>query len=102
MKNKLPFSYVEISKKNLIHNIKSFRGLVKKGVKISAVIKGNAYGHGQNEVAKVLEPYVDYFQINSVEELELLRKVSKKKTLLLGYVQKIDNDFLFNRRIEGN
>lgn len=90
MKNKLPFSYVEISKKNLIHNIKSFRGLVKKGVKISAVIKGNAYGHGQNEVAKVLEPYVDYFQINSVEELELLRKVSKKKVLLLGYVQKVD------------
>ncbi|MDQ5954468.1 MAG: Alanine racemase [Patescibacteria group bacterium] len=90
MKNKLPFSYVEISKKNLVHNIKSFRGLVKKGVKISAVIKGNAYGHGQNEVAKVLEPYVDYFQINSVEELELLRKVSKKKVLLLGYVQKVD------------
>lgn len=53
-------------------------------------IKGNAYGHGQNEIAKILEPYVDYFQVNSVEELELLRKVSKKKVLLLGYVQKSD------------
>ena len=90
MEMKKTLSYIEISKDNLIHNIKSFQSLVKKGIKISAVIKGNAYGHGQNEVAKVLEPYVDYFQINSVEELELLRKVSRKKVLLLGYVQKED------------
>lgn len=101
-KNNLPLSYIEISKKNLIWNIKQIRGLVKKparnasrndtggGTKISAVVKGNAYGHGQNEVAQVLEPYVDYFQVNSIEELALLRKVSKKKTLLLGYVQKAD------------
>jgi alanine racemase len=90
MEIKKPLSYVEISKSNLIHNIREFKGLVKKGVKISAVIKGNAYGHGQNEVAKVLEPLVDYFQVNSVEELEMLKKVSRKKTLLLGYVQKED------------
>ncbi len=86
-KNNLPLSYIEISKKNLIWNIKQIRGLVKRGTKISAVVKGNAYGHGQNEVAQVLEPYVDYFQVNSIEELELLRKVSKKKTLVFGYVQ---------------
>ena len=85
-----PLSYIEISKSNLIHNIKSFRSLIKQGTKISAVIKGNAYGHGQNEVARILEPYVDYFQVNSVEELEVLRKVSKKKTLVLGYVQMND------------
>ncbi len=89
-KNNLPLSYIEISKSNLIHNIREFKSLIKGGTKISAVIKGNAYGHGQNEVAKVLEPYVDYFQVNSVEELKLLRKVSKKKVLLLGYVQKVD------------
>ena len=53
-------------------------------------IKGNAYGHGQNEIAKILEPHVNYFQLNSVEELELLQKVSKKKTLVLGYVENSD------------
>ncbi|HEV7423810.1 MAG TPA: alanine racemase [Candidatus Paceibacterota bacterium] len=83
-------SYVELSEKNLIHNIKQFKNLAKKGTKFSVAIKGNAYGHGQNEVAKILEPYIDYFQVNSVLELELLRKVSNKKTFLLGYVQKID------------
>lgn len=90
MKNNLPLSYIELSKSNLIHNIKQFRNLAKRGTKISVAIKGNAYGHGQNKIAKILEPYVDYFIINSVEELELLRKESKKKTFVLGYVQKIN------------
>lgn len=87
MKQNLPLSYIELSKKNLIHNIKQFRNLIKKETKISVVIKGNAYGHGQNIVAKILEPYVDYFQVNSVEELELLRKVTNKLVLVLGYVE---------------
>ena len=90
MKNNSSLSSVELSKKNLIHNIKQFRNLVKKRTKISVAIKGNAYGHGQNEVAKILEPYVDYFQINSIEELELLRKISKKKTFVFGYVKNSD------------
>lgn len=82
-----PLSYIELSKKNLIHNIKQFRNLAKRGTKFSVAVKGNAYGHGQNLVAKILEPYVDYFQIDSVEELELLRKITKKKTFLFGYAQ---------------
>lgn len=90
MKQNLPLSYIELSKKNLIHNIKQFKNLAKKGTKFSVAIKGNAYGHRQNEVVKILEPYVDYFQVNSVEELALLRKVTKKECLLLGYVQKED------------
>ena len=88
MNTNLPLSYIELSKNNLIHNIKVLKSVAKKGTKFSVAIKGNAYGHGQNEIAKILEPYVDYFQVNSVEELELLRKVSKKKTLVLGYVGK--------------
>jgi alanine racemase len=90
VKNFLPLSYIELSKKNLIYNIKQFKNLAKKGTRFSVAIKGNAYGHGQNIVAKILEPYVDYFQVDSIEELELLRKVNKKETLVLGYVQKND------------
>lgn len=90
MKKTLPLSYIELSKDNLVHNINQFKNLAKAGTKFSVVIKGNAYGHGQNEVAKIFEPYVDYFQVNSVEELELLRKISKKKTFVFGYVEKVD------------
>jgi alanine racemase len=88
MKN-TPLSYIEISKKNLIHNFKALKN-VARNTKIVAVLKSNAYGHGQNEVAKILEPSADYFQVNSIAELKLLRKITTKKTFVLGYVQKED------------
>ena len=78
-------SYIEISKENLIHNIKQFRGLVKGQTKIAAVIKANAYGHGDKEVAKITTPYVDYFQVDSIEEAERVRGVTKKPILIFGY-----------------
>ena len=87
MKKYIPLSCIEISSKNLIYNIKQFKNLANIGTKFALAIKGNAYGHGQNEIVKILEPHVDYFQVNSIEELELLRKDSKKETLVLGYVQ---------------
>ncbi|MFA6273562.1 MAG: alanine racemase [Candidatus Paceibacterota bacterium] len=87
MHKELPLSYLEISKKNLVHNFRQLKAVAKKGVKISVAIKGNAYGHGQNKVAKILEPYADYFLVNSLEELKLLRKISKKRTFIIGYVQ---------------
>ncbi|MEK7585825.1 MAG: alanine racemase [Patescibacteria group bacterium] len=90
MPTKLPLSYIELSKKNLIHNIKQFRRIVKRGTKIAGVVKANAYGHGDVEVVKILNPYIDYFQINSVEELEKIRPFTKKSILLLGYVGKND------------
>jgi alanine racemase len=78
-------SYIEISKDNLIHNIKQFRSLLKKDTKIAAVIKANAYGHGDKEIAKISSPYVDYFQVDSIEEAERVRAVSKNPILILGY-----------------
>jgi len=79
-------SYIEISKVNLIHNIKQFRDLLKGNTKIAAVIKANAYGHGDKEIAKTASPYVDYFQVDSIEEAERVRSVSKKPILIFGYL----------------
>lgn len=81
-------SYIEISKENLLHNFKAIKNFVQPEVKIVAVIKANAYGHGQNEVAKILENEADYFQVDDLEELRLLREVSQKPVLILGYVAK--------------
>jgi alanine racemase len=102
MPNNLPLSYIEISKENLIHNIKQFRNLLrlnhsgKNGrptreaslgeTKIAAVIKANAYGHSDVIVAKIASPYVDYFQVDDIEEFERVRKVTKKPILILGYL----------------
>ncbi|MDQ5971615.1 MAG: alanine racemase, partial [Patescibacteria group bacterium] len=90
MQNKKPLSYIEISKANLVHNIKQFRAVIDKKTKISASIKANAYGHGDIEVVKILNPFTDYFQVNSVEELARVRTISRKPVLVLGYIQKLD------------
>ena len=81
-----PLSYIEISRENLIHNIKQFRSLLKNGTKISSVIKANAYGHGDKEVVKIISPYTDYFQVDSIEELERVKKYTKKPILVFGYL----------------
>lgn len=85
MNNKL-LSYIEVSKENLIHNIKIFRSLLGKNVKLTAVIKANAYGHGDMEIAKIASPYVDYFQVDSIEEAERISKFTKKQIFILGYL----------------
>ena len=85
-----PRSYIGLSKKNLVSNLLALKSVAKKGTTISIAIKGNAYGHGQNKISKILEPFVGYFQVDSVSELELLRSSSKKKAFLFGYVQKSD------------
>jgi alanine racemase len=90
MQTKTPRAYIEISRKNLVHNILEFRKVLDKKTKIAIALKGNAYGHGLKEVASFLNNYVDYFQVDSIEELEILRKVSKNKTFVLGFVQKSD------------
>lgn len=91
-------SYIEISKDNLIHNIKQFKGLLKKDTKIAAVIKANAYGHGDKEIAKIAGTYVDYFQVDSIEECERVRGVSKKPILVFGYL----NEDGIKRAIKAN
>lgn len=79
-------SSIELLAKNAIHNVQLFRSLLHPNTHIVGVIKANAYGHGQNEMAAIIEPYVDFFQVDDLLELLLLRKVSQKPTLVLGYV----------------
>lgn len=85
-----PLSYLEISKKNLLHNYNLFRQYLPATTKIAVVVKGNAYGHGLPEIVKILDRSVDYWQIDDIEELQRLRQISAKPVLLLGYVSPVD------------
>ncbi len=68
------------------HNITAERKRVGEGVKIMAVIKANAYGHGDIEVAEALDGLVDAYGVAIPEEALRLRKNGVKKMLLiLGY-----------------
>ncbi len=86
MKKATSLSYIEISKENLIHNIKQFRKLVGKKTKIAGVVKGNAYGHGDKEISKIIDQYVDYLQVDSIEEAERIKNNSKKPIFIFGYL----------------
>lgn len=70
-------------------NLRETRKLVGEGTKIMAVIKADGYGHGAVPLARVLEPYVDWFAVAIVEEgLELRKAGITKPILLLGYSAK--------------
>ena len=79
-------SQIEISKSNLLHNFQVFRSVVNSKTKILSVVKANAYGHGLEQVVSILDSKTDYFGVNDVGELRLLRKFSDKPTLVMGYV----------------
>ncbi len=78
-------SWIEISKRNLIHNVKLHRRLLAKNVKLISVVKSNAYGHGIFLVSQVLDQMkeVDMLATVNLEEAILLRKKGIKKPILV-------------------
>ncbi|TCK97879.1 alanine racemase [Natranaerovirga hydrolytica] len=63
--------------------IKIKKHLKDNEIKILAVLKCNAYGHGLKEVAKKLQNQVDYFGVGLLEEGIQLRKYTIKKPILV-------------------
>lgn len=81
-------TYVLINEDHLIHNMNWVRNRVSKNVLITAVIKGNAYGHGAVRCAKVfLEHGADRLAVATVKEaLELRRAGITAPIMILGFV----------------
>ncbi|MEN3014290.1 MAG: alanine racemase [Endomicrobiia bacterium] len=91
-------TWIEISRKSLIHNVKSLYKFINQNsdnnVKICAIVKSNAYGHGLKEVASVIGDLkeVEILGVTSIEEAILLRELKiKKPVLLLGSVYPFEN-----------
>lgn len=69
------------------YNYNSVRAKLPKDVKIMAVIKADAYGHGSVELAKLLYGKCDFFGIACIEEaVELRHSGIDTPLLILGYV----------------
>lgn len=79
-------TYVEIDLNAIRHNISEEKKFVGKDVKIMAIIKADAYGHGDCEVAEVLRDLVDAYGVAIPEEaLRLRERGVRKMILILGY-----------------
>jgi len=80
-------AWIEIDLENLRWNVEQIREILPKGCKVMAVVKANAYGHGDVEVAKYLYGIgIRAFATATLEEAVHLRKNGVKgKILILGY-----------------
>lgn len=82
-------STIELSKSALKQNIKYIKGQLKKGVRFSSVVKGNAYGHGIEVFVPLAEEAgVDHFSVFSSDEALRVMKVATKKPdiMIMGMI----------------
>jgi alanine racemase len=96
-------SILHIGDEALINNVEFLRELLGSGTRISAVVKGNAYGHGVSVVIPVLERAgIDHFSVySSAEAREAHHYLSKGSTLMImGYVDLSDLDWILDNGVE--
>ncbi|MGE6614109.1 alanine racemase [Peribacillus sp. NPDC076916] len=68
-------TWAEVNLDNIFENISSMKKSLRKGVSLFAVVKANAYGHGDYEVAKTaLEAGADFLSVAFLDEALALRK----------------------------
>lgn len=81
-------TWAEIDLKAVEHNFKQVRKVSGRNIKVMAVVKANAYGHGTVEVSRVLERLgVDYLGVATTDEALRLRDHGiKAPILILGHV----------------
>ena len=75
-------TFVEVDLSQLSRNLDAIREAVSPA-KIMIVVKANAYGHGLTEVAKYLDPQVDYIGVAVLEEGILLREIGVRTPILV-------------------
>ena len=75
-------TFVEVNLSQLSRNLQAIREKVFPA-KIMIVVKANAYGHGLTDVAKYLDPQVDYIGVAVLEEGILLREIGVQTPILV-------------------
>ena len=80
-----PFTYIEINKEALTHNILQYKNILNSNTLFAPVIKSNAYGHGLKEIARICDSLdtVDFLCVFSLNEAIQLRKWDIQKSLLV-------------------
>lgn len=97
-------SWLNLDKKSLIHNLKSFKKIIGDKVDLMPVVKSNAYGHGLDLVSKILDKQKEVAKLNTVNlnEAIYLRSIGIKKPILVlsFYDLKIIKDYKLLKDVE--
>lgn len=80
-------AWVSIDRNAIVHNLEEIKKILHPNNEIMAVVKANAYGHGDKVVAKLLENHgIHTFAVSSVDEAINLREAGiHGDILILGY-----------------
>ena len=94
-------AWAEINMASLRHNVKVLQEALPAGCGIMAVVKANAYGHGDAEVSAYLNRMgVNAFAVATVDEgIRLRRRGIKGEILILGYTPAARAPELFHYRL---
>jgi len=93
-------TWVEIDLDALECNFDAVREALPENIKILAVVKANAYGHGAIGVAKFLEDKADYLAVAATDEaLELRKNGVNCPILILGHIPYGDYDNIVKNNI---
>lgn len=76
-------AWAEVDLDAIRDNHASLRRILPENVKIAAVIKANAYGHGAARIARLLEHDADYFAVAMTDEAEELRRDGIRRPILV-------------------
>ena len=94
---------IELSKSAIIHNIHFIRKLIGNEINFTAVVKGNAYGHGIETYCKIaFDAGVKQFCTYSAYEAYRVWKITKGKSkiLIMGHIDTCDLEWVIGNKIE--
>ena len=89
----MSLTWIEINKANLLYNLAQFKKIAPHS-EIWPVIKSNAYGHGLELVAKILDKDANAtgFMVVSLEEAIRLLELVSKPIMVLSFFEKNEAD----------
>lgn len=93
--------WVEINREHFLHNVELAKQITNGKVKIMAIVKGNAYGHGINALIPIInESSIDRVGVYRTEEaIELVKKGINKTVHQLTYANLEEMSMMANHGV---
>lgn len=96
-------SIIELSEKALRANLDYLNKNLGKNVRVSSVVKGNAYGHGIEQYVKLAESCgINHFSVYSADEALRVKTALKKNNdiMIMGWIDNDEIEWAINKKIE--
>jgi len=96
-------SFIELDRTALIHNLQFLQSYVGQEVRISSVIKANAYGHGIEQFIPIAEEAgMNHFSVFSADEAQRVCKVKSpsSEVMIMGWIPEEDLSWVIDHNIQ--